>query len=271
MSLKLPKYVDPSAYRRKLTSICARLILSMGIPLRVKTSVGSHSILFFVNSFLEYHLRAKQGYNREPITVKWILEVIHEDDIVFDIGANVGTYSLLMGKKMQSGAGQVFAFEPEASNFLSLNENIKLNKLGSRIIAYPIAFSDSSRTAHLFLSSNVRGSACHSIAQPESEGNRYAPQHTQGIYVLSVDNFCAENNVPMPNHVKIDVDGAEFGILQGMKEVLENHELKTIMIEITEKNDGTQVEEKIINSGFKELDRQLWKNKKMANVLYGRE
>ena len=270
MSIKLPKYVDPLAYRRKLTSICARIILSMGVPLRVKTDVGSHSIFFFVNSFLEYHLRAKQGYNREPITVKWILEIISEDDIVFDIGANVGTYSLLMGKRMQSGTGQVFAFEPEASNFLSLNENIKLNKLGSRIMAYPLAFSDSSRTSHLFLSSNVRGSACHSIDQPESEGNKYIPQHMQGIYVLSVDHFCSENDVPMPNHVKIDVDGAELGILEGMKEVLKNHELKTIMIEITEKNDGNKVEEMIIHNGFKELDRQLWKNKKMANVLYGR-
>ena len=93
----------------------------------------------------------------------------------------------------------------------------------------------------------------------------------QGIYVLSVDNFCSENDVPMPNHVKIDVDGAELGILKGMKEVLKNHELKTIMIEITEKNDGNKVEEMIIHSGFKELDRQLWKNKNMANVLYGRE
>ena len=128
MSFHLPKYINPAAYLRKFIDVFARLILFLGISLRIKSEVNGYSIIFVAHSFLEYHLRAKQGYKREPITVKWILETIDKDDIVFDIGANVGTYSLLIGKKMVVGSGQVFAFEPEASNFLSLNENIKLNE-----------------------------------------------------------------------------------------------------------------------------------------------
>ena len=270
MSFHLPKYFNPAAYWTKLISVSARVILSIGIPLRVRSSVGEYSIVFIANSFLEYHLRARQGYKREPITVDWILGMIEQDDIVFDVGANVGTYSLLIGKTMVSGAGQVFAFEPEASNFLSLNENIKLNRLGNKVVAYPIAFSDSSRPSHLFLSSNIRGSACHSIDAPESEGKKYLSQHTQGIYVLSVDDLCQENDIPVPNHIKIDVDGAELGIIYGMMRVLGNQALKTIMIEITEENGGPMVEEIILENGFKEAQRQQWKNKKMSNVLYVR-
>lgn len=271
MSFHLPKYINPAAYFRKFIDVFARLILFLGISLRIKSEVNGYSIIFVAHSFLEYHLRAKQGYKREPITVKWILEMIDKDDIVFDIGANVGTYSLLIGKKMVVGSGQVFAFEPEASNFLSLNENIKLNELGDRVVPYPIAFSDSPRSTRLFLSSNVRGSACHSIDRPESEGNKYVSQHTQGIYVLSLDNFCKEDNNPIPDHIKIDVDGAELGIILGMQKVLANHKLKTIMIEITENNDGKKVEDIIIQSGFKERRRQIWENKEMSNVLYTRE
>ena len=271
MSVYLPKYINPVAYWKKLISLFARTILYFGIPLRVRSNVDNYSLVFIANTFLEYHLRAKQGYKREPITVDWILGMIGKDDIVFDIGANVGTYSLLMGKKMASGTGQVFAFEPEASNFLSLNENIKLNYLENRVIAYPIAFSDSSRSAHLFLSSNIRGSACHSIDAPISEGKPFVTQHTQGIYVVSVDDFCGKNEMPIPNHIKIDVDGAELGIITGMQNVLDNQKLKTIMIEITEENDGETVEEMILAKGFKESQRQQWGDKRMSNVLYTRE
>ena len=93
MSFHLPKYFNPAAYWTMLISVSARVILSIGIPLRVRSSVGEYSNVFIANSFLEYHLRARQGYKREPITVDWILGMIEQDDIVLDVGANVGTYS----------------------------------------------------------------------------------------------------------------------------------------------------------------------------------
>jgi len=271
MTVHLPNYVNPIAYFRKLFSFFIRVVLSAGIPLRITSNVGNYSIRFMVHTFLEYHLRAKQGYKREPITVSWILDMIDKDDVVYDIGANVGTYSLLIGLKMTSGSGRVFAFEPEAANFLSLNENIKLNKLGKRVIGYPIAFSDSSRSTHLFLSSNVRGSACHAIDAPESEGKQYVAEHTQGIYVLAVDEFFDKSDAPAPNHIKIDVDGAELGIVVGMKKMLQNHSLKTIMIEITEEKGGEEVQNIIAANGFKEAERQRWENKRVSNVLYIKE
>ena len=68
----------------------------------------------------------------------WIRNYIKPDDIVYDVGANVGAYSLLIGKMVSQGAGKVYAFEPGAANFHSLSRNIEANGLSSNIIIFPI-------------------------------------------------------------------------------------------------------------------------------------
>ena len=268
MVVNLPKYLNPLTYFRKVERSVARIILWLGVPLRVVVRVDQFSISFIATSYLEYHLRAKQGYKREPITVHWILNVIGIDDVVFDIGANVGTYSLLIGKKAESGLGMVLAFEPEASNFNALNKNIVLNQLQKKIVPYAIAFGDSERATSFFLSSVTPGSSSHAIDVSESEGKKFVSQHRQGVYVLTIDTFCGEPGVPFPNHIKIDVDGAEEGIIAGMRDTLADPRLRTIMVEITEEISCGKVEGMILEHGFHEEMRQRWENKNMSNILY---
>jgi hypothetical protein len=129
------KYFRLSAYVRKARLIAARLVLGWGIPLKNKTRVDGHLIRFKASSFLEYFLRAEESYTREKVTMYWIRNYISEDDVILDIGANVGAYSLLIGKMVTSGHGRVYAIEPEASNFKALNDNIRLNSLSSTVIA----------------------------------------------------------------------------------------------------------------------------------------
>ena len=268
MVVNLPKYLNPLTYFRKVERSVARIILWLGVPLHVVSKIDQFSIHFVATSFLEYHLRARQGYKREPITVHWILNVIGVDDVVFDIGANVGTYSLLIGKKAELGSGMVLAFEPEARNFSALNKNIELNKLQEKVVPYAIAFGDSERVTSLFLSSTIPGSACHAIDVSESEGKKFSPHHRQGVYILSIDTFCGDSGVPFPNHIKIDVDGAEEGIITGMSSTLSDPRLQSIMIEITHEISCGKIEKVILKHGFHEEMRQEWRNKNMSNVLY---
>ena len=113
------KYLSPTAYLRKARLIIVRFLLDRGIPLQVTTKVGQHLIRFSVTSFIEYFLRAEESYTREKVTMYWINEYIDSDDVIFDLGANVGAYSLLIGMKVALGNGRVYAFEPESSNFSS--------------------------------------------------------------------------------------------------------------------------------------------------------
>ena len=123
------KYLKPAAYARKIRLVVARILLRYGIPLKNSTKVDGFVIKFRATSFLEYFLRAEESYVREEVTMYWIRNYINPDDVVYDVGANVGAYSLLIGKIVQSGNGRVYAIEPESNNYSALNRNIVLNQL----------------------------------------------------------------------------------------------------------------------------------------------
>lgn len=267
---RLPKYLDPTRYYRRIQNAVAKSMLQLGIPLSVTTRVGNYEVRFVVSSFVEYMLRAKLSYTREPVTMRWINNYIGENDVVYDIGANVGAYSLLIGKRLEKGKGVVLAFEPEAANFRSLNRNIVVNGLSGKVVPYSIAFGDRGRPSQFFLSSMQAGAAMHGVDRPESDGVAFVAKHVQGVYVLSVDEFLASGQVPWPNHIKIDVDGSELSIVSSMRAALKDSRLKTIMIEVAEDVSHGQIEELIARAGFEEAERERWEGKRVYNILYVR-
>lgn len=248
----------------------AKTVLGMGIPLRVAQEVDGHTIRFSATSFVEYLLRAQLSYTREQVTMAWIRDCIQPDDVVYDVGANVGAYSLLIGKKVAQGKGKVLSFEPESANFHALNRNVLLNGLSGIVLPYAIAFGDANRASTFFLSSTVPGSAMHGLDRPESEGVGFEAKHVQGVYVMSMDQFCASSAMPFPNHVKIDVDGSERDIVASMSTVLRDPRLKSIMIEISGDASAGEVEGMIKQAGFKEKAREKWDGKNVYNVLFTR-
>jgi len=263
------KYFSPIAYWRKLKLVTVATILRLGIPVKTKVSVGGHQINFVTTSYLEYFLRAREGYEREPLTVRWILDVIRPDDIVFDVGANVGTYSLLMGKIVEFGKGKVFAFEPEASNFYSLNRNILSNHLSDSVLTFLLACGDKCRASKIYLSSFVPGAALHGIDKPESEGHRFSEQHVQGVFIYSLDELVFDLNLPAPNHIKVDVDGAERMIVENMPRLLRDARLQSVMIEINSELSCGIVESKLLQAGFHEIQREP-SGASAYNVLFSR-
>ena len=170
------KYLSPKAYWRKFKFVIAAVLLRLGVPLKVTNKIGGYQITFIATTFIEYYLRAQESYRREPLTVDWMQSYVQQDDVVYDIGANVGAYSLFLGKIVSNGTGVVYAFEPEASNFNSLNKNIVVNGLTGKVIPYAVALGDRVRAGKLFLSSTVTGSALHSIDHDEIEEKRYNKQ-----------------------------------------------------------------------------------------------
>ena len=265
------KYLNPVNYYRFARNSLVRGILKCGVPLRVTTRVDDQSIRFVVGSFLEYSLRARNSYTREQVTMQWIRDYIQPDDIVYDIGANVGAYSLLIGKKVALGAGKVLAFEPESANYYSLNRNVQCNSLTGVVVPYPIAFGNRSRPSVFFLSSTVPGSAMHSVDKPVCDGESFSPRYVQGIYVVSVDEFCAADDSLFPNHIKIDVDGLEKQVVESMRQVLQDSRLRTVMIEIADQVSNGHVESMIRQHGFAETLRERWPGKEVYNILYVRQ
>ena len=91
----------------------------------------------------------------------WLREVVMPDDAIYDIGANVGAYSLYAGKKIKGGKGQVYAFEPEPYNRSLLEKNIDLNAY-SNIECIGKGVSNHSGTGAMYMNSYNFGAATFS-------------------------------------------------------------------------------------------------------------
>lgn len=133
-------------------------------------------------------------------------------DLVIDVGANIGYYSLLAG--MGRSNVRVFALEPHPKLFQQLIENISLNSLDRMIVPVEIAASDHSGEAILYIpemGSNLESSIMIGFRRDV---------RALGCRCITLDGFVNENGIPKVDIVKIDVEGAEHLVLQGMTRIL---------------------------------------------------
>lgn len=168
--------------------------------------------------------RAETLFSKEPITIAWI-DTFSEGDVFWDIGANVGVYSLYAAKVK---GVLTLAFEPASYNHALLCDNIHLNCLDGRISAYELAFSDRSQLGRLRLVDDEPGVA---FATVEQDG---PGRLEQAILVFSIDDFIDRFSPPFPTHIKIDVDGVEEQILKGATKTLSDARLRSLIVEVDE-------------------------------------
>lgn len=157
-----------------------------------------------------------------------------------DIGASNGIfamYAAVSGKR-------VFCFEPEIANFSLLNLNTYLNRLTSPIQVqnFNIALSDTGGIGNMYIKTFEAGGHMKILDKPIEVGKseQFVPAYTQSILRYTLDEFIDYTHIPMPNYIKIDVDGNELNVLRGMSQVLQNTELKSVFIELEQHNPDTE-------------------------------
>jgi FkbM family methyltransferase len=175
--------------------------------------------------------RAQTLFSKEPATIAW-LDRIKENEVMLDVGANVGMYSIYAAKWRRA---KVFSFEPESQNFALLAKNIILNNLENKIVPFCAALSDKISINTLYLSGFAwdGGSSCHSFG--EEVGFDLNPRKSpfmQGCLSYSIDEAVASGAIEMPSFIKVDVDGFEHLVLHGARKTLQDHRLRSICIEI---------------------------------------
>ncbi len=135
---------------------------------------------------------------------------VREGMVVVDVGANLGYYSLLAARLVAEN-GRVFAFEPGPENFALLCRSIEANGFRN-VIPVQKAVSDKTGRGKLFVCSEFRGD--HTLYD-NSDGRTSIE-----IQTVSLDEFFRDkgNKVDV---IKVDAEGAEMAIIQGMKGILE--------------------------------------------------
>lgn len=167
---------------------------------------------------------------KEPFTVDWINQWVRPGDVFYDIGSNVGVYSLVAAKKVGGGA-RVFAFDPSYANVASLGANVVLNEVVDRITPLPVALSASTGLAVFALRSLDAGSARHTLGDgPSAEGPVI---YRQPVMTFRLDDLIETVGLPLPNHIKLDVDGGELAVLEGAARALGSPSLRSMLIEVS--------------------------------------
>ncbi|MBI2632839.1 MAG: FkbM family methyltransferase [Parcubacteria group bacterium] len=148
--------------------------------------------------------------NYETEKQKLFCKKVKTNDIVFDIGAHVGFYSLLSAELVGKN-GKVYAFEPLPRNITYLKKHIELNKQ-SNIIVIESAVSNKDGMTML----------CEEIETPECSivGNDQQTKNTIQVTSATLDTLIQKNVIPVPNIIKIDVEGAELMVLEGARSLL---------------------------------------------------
>lgn len=172
--------------------------------------------------------RAKHALAKERDTIAW-LDQIPQGACLWDIGANVGVYTIYAG--LVRGA-QVAAFEPGAANYSILNKNIHGNGLGDKVAAYCICVGESKKVDRLFMQDLAAGGALHNFGSGvDYKGDDFTPSFLQGSLSVSADLLVHEFGLTPPDYMKVDVDGLEKSIMKGAVQLLSRPEFKSLLIE----------------------------------------
>ena len=189
--------------------------------------------------------RAKTFEVKEPETLEWISRM-GSNETLFDIGANLGIYSLFAASR----GTNVIALEPEALNFALLCENTRINGYGQLIRHYPFGLHEDSGIFDLSVSGGEWGGALNTFGTCNEGALSKRDFSSQGSYAISLDDF-VDNIGVVPNHLKIDVDGNETQIINGAQRVMSHKSLGSILIELdTKAKESLPLIEKIVSYGF---------------------
>ena len=218
----------------------------------LKKNISNKKISFFTPSEL-IKWRVKTILDKEPETISWINE-FKDKSIFWDIGANVGLYSIYAASKRKRI--KVFSFEPSSSNLRTLSRNISINNLQNKINIVPFALSKNKNKFLLLKESSFNeGGALNSFGVNYNfSGKKFFSKNSYNTFGTSLDNLIKLKILKVPNYIKIDVDGIEDLILAGAKNLLLNKKIKSILIEI---NDKFKVQKKEILKIMKKNKFQL--------------
>ena len=176
--------------------------------------------------------RADTYDSKEPDTLDWIDTFIEPGDVVYDVGANIGQYSLYAALKLDRQL-TVHAFEPEALNQAKLNRNIVLNDLVGVITPYALAISDRTAIDTFYIQRFGPGAALHTWGKSITQGEKaFEPQNRQGVMAVSLDDLTGRFGLPFPTHIKVDVDGIEDQVVAGASKTLSDDRLRSVLIEV---------------------------------------
>jgi FkbM family methyltransferase len=225
--------------------------------------------------WLQSHILHSGAYEPEVWTT--LARYASGDDVVWDVGAHIGSFTLTAAQDPR--VSQVCAFEPDPGNLANLRRNLELNRTPTRV--FPVALSDVPGRRRL-----VHGPPTNSgMSTFRPSSNTGMADHTRvngqslpvyDVVCQTVDALIESKDAPAPTLMKIDVEGWEYYVLLGARALLESRLLKALVVEAAcdafGRLEDTHLEELLQRSGYSLVridrpDRQLYGVENYVAVL----
>ncbi len=170
----------------------------------------------------KFHYISLKGKNMYPGDIldngeKRVLELVHKNcdsnAIIFDVGANIGKYSLELSKYFSLNQ-KIFSFEPSKSSYEELKSKTNLI---DNIRCFNLGMSMVKEEKYLFFDHEKSGLS--SLYQRDIQTKL---EKKEKIKLTTIDIFCKENNISKIDFLKLDVEGHEIAVLKGCEKMIES-------------------------------------------------
>jgi len=161
--------------------------------------------------FFKIYLKAKTGADYEISRI--LLGILKEDDVFFDVGANLGQYIIRIKNKFKSGV-KIYAFEPVISNYEILSKYIKRKCQNVLLENYAVSDTDGTDVLYIPLINNIEVDTQASIDY-ENRKMYYNDFAKQEIRKVTIDNYVTANSIHRIDYLKIDTEGNDVRVING--------------------------------------------------------
>ena len=179
--------------------------------------------------------RVDTFFTKEPETLEWINSFNTKEKTIFwDIGANIGLYSIYNAAKNNNS--DTISFEPSTSNLRVLSRNISINNLENKIKIFPMPLTNVQNKFLLMNEGNfIEGGALNAFGEKfDFEGKEFNSKMKYTLFGTNIKYLLENNILETPNYIKIDVDGIEHLILKGAGKFLSDPKIMSLSVEINE-------------------------------------
>lgn len=224
----------------RLDALAARLpfrLRSMLVPDRLTMTVDGVETRFHVGNAWEHERFTEYRHPPDGTVLSDFVRRIRPSDVVWDVGSNVGIYSCFAANVVEGSADAVHAFEPLPKNVDRIETNLALN--GRSGTVHRLALGDSIGRVTLSLNSPDAAGAFGSMRRANGPASVEAPQ-TTGVEVVE------SRGVPPPTVLKVDVQGAEAGVLRGLGELVAPDRCRLVYCNVYEKHFESPADEGVV-------------------------
>ncbi|HKN75906.1 MAG TPA: FkbM family methyltransferase [Candidatus Acidoferrum sp.] len=191
----------------------------------IAVSAGGVGFQIVPEGAVAFHAWSRLRFERAEL--EFILQVLQPGTTFFDVGANIGLFSLAAGKKLCGHPSTLYAFEPCPSTFASLEKNLLKNELAT-IHAVRVALSDQSGEANLYINAALKD-ALNSLEDPSHCDAEVVGR--ERVQTITLDDFVKRKNIARVDVMKVDVEGAELLVFRGGRKLLGRPDAPLILYE----------------------------------------